>query len=129
MLVLLASPLGYALPVGNASDQHQQTTRVSLLQCLQALPQQTLMHAAQNLKKRAFWLNAEEAAELEVGGYSCRSECAMCSAAVCLASLPCWRCNDGCKLESCCCHVQRAAELKVLSQLVDSSEHMQGSRR
>lgn len=36
------------------------------MQCLQALPQQTLMHAAQNLKKRAFWLNAEEAAELEV---------------------------------------------------------------
>lgn len=41
------------------------------------------MHAAQNLKKRAFWLNAEEACEFEVSitrlrQISCWSHAANC---------------------------------------------------
>jgi Retinal tissue protein len=95
-----------ALPAGTVSDQHQQTTWVSSLQCLQALPQQTLMHAAQNLKKRAFWLNAEEAAELEVGKYSCWTDRAI--PVLCSALLACRAgdaagvcCNDCCNLQFC----------------------------
>ena len=64
-------PWCQASPVDIVADQHPLTIGCALLQCLQALPQQTLMHAAQNLKKRAFWLNAEEAAELEAGVYRC----------------------------------------------------------
>lgn len=69
-------------------DCDDEARKAEMIQCLQALPQQTLMHAAQNLKKRAFWLNAEEAAELE-----------------------------------------RATELKVLAQLVESSDLVQTGGR
>lgn len=97
------------------------------------------MHAAQNLKKRAFWLNAEEAAELEARVYDCRVD----QRSLQCCAVPCW---VPCRPRSCCLlprllefadcqrhrvllYVQRAAELKVLSQLVDSSEHKQRIQR
>ncbi len=45
-------------------------------QCLQQLPHQTMTLAAQNLKRRAFWLAAEEKIEFDVRSLNsacCRS--------------------------------------------------------